>query len=173
MAIRTNLANVNLKRTCASLYMNAASPQAYALDANETTDIYPGMVAMIHADGEVKVCSGLAGDFPLGLFANFAVDGVADEITTDPQRMTGVWVGGADAQYSILSPAFDTNATWAVGADGADVLLCAGRGTNNLGKLTPRANVDTAGWEVDADAEVVAKLISVPSTSEIIVAPIR
>jgi hypothetical protein len=174
MAFRTTLANVNQKRTCASLYTNAASPQSYTFDANYSgIDIYPGMVAMMHADGEVTVCSGLAADFPLGLFANFCAPTLGvDEVTTDPNRQIGVWVGGADAQFSVLAPAFDTNADWHVGVDGADVLLCAARGASNKGQLTILANVDTSGYEVDADAEVVAKLISVVSATEIIVAPV-
>lgn len=174
MALRTTLANVNQKRTIASLYMNAASPQAYVFDPGYSGgDILPGMVAMMQDDGEVTLCTGAAGAIPLGFFAHFIAPTLGiDEVTTDPMRMVGVWVGGADAQYSILAPAFDTTKTWAVGHDGVDVFLVAGKGTHNMGMLCP-AGVDAAvNHEVDTDAIPVAKLISRVSATEIIVQPV-
>ena len=64
------------------------------------------------------------------------------EMTTDAAGIAGVWVGGADAQYSILAPAFDqTAANWS--AAGPETLLVAGIGTA-LGKLTPAVASSTA-----------------------------
>jgi hypothetical protein len=174
MAFRTTLANVNQKRTCASLYVNAAAPQSYTLDPGYSGgDIYPGMVAMMHDDGEVTLHTGADHLVPLGLFANFCAPTLGvDEVTTDPNRQIGVWVGGADAQFSVLAPAFDTTKSWVVGHDGVDVYLVAGSGTHNLGMLCPAGHDDTANHTVEADAVPVARLISVVSTTEIIIAPV-
>lgn len=177
MAFRTTLSNLNLKRTLASLYMSAASPQAFTFDPNYAgVDIYPGMVMAVHGDGIVTLCSGAATVEPLGLAAHFVAPTIGvDEVTTDPTRMIGVYVGGPDAQYSILAPAFDTTKTWAVPTDGTEVLLVAGSGALNEGKLCPKPAADdaTVGYEVLAAAKPIARLVSVPSATEIIVAPVR
>jgi hypothetical protein len=177
MAFRTTLANLNLKRTFASLYMYPAVPQSYTFDPNYSgADIYPGMVMSMHADGVVTLCDGTDAHAPLGFSAAFVAPTLGvDEVTVDPTREIGVWVGGPGAQYSILAPAFDTTQTWTVPTDGTEVLLVAGAGANNIGKLCPQpsTNDTTSGYEVQHDAVPIAKLISVPSASEIIVAPIR
>lgn len=177
MAFRITLANLNLKRTIASLYMYPAVPQSYTFDPNYAgVDIYPGMVMAFHGDGVVTLCDGSAVSKPLGFSAAFVAPSIGtDEVTTDPTREIGVWVGGAGAQFSILAPAFDTTQTWAMALDGSDVLLVAGSGAQNKGKLVPAVAVDdaTVGFEIESTATPIAKLISVPSAAEIIVAPIR
>lgn len=177
MAFRLPLSQVGLKRTIASLYMYAGVPQSYTFDPEWAgVDIYPGMVMALAGDGVVTLCDGTATVSPLGFSAAFVAPSIGvDEVTTDPTREMGVWVGGSDALFSILAPAFDTTQSWAVPSDGSEVLLVAGSGVDNMGKLCPVVDSDdsTSGYEVLALANVVAKLISVPSATEIIVAPIR
>ena len=182
----TTLDNVSQHRTIKPLYaFHQATPQGFTLDPNwdtSTADILPGMVMTNIGGNCVTLSDGLAGTASYGLSAAFCAPVLKiDEVTDSGIDAMGVWVGGLDAQFSVLAPAFDTGITgtnsvsWSDAAealeDGTEVLLVPGKGTANRGKLVPQvatSNTD-AGHATDKDASPIARLIEVVSTTEIII----
>ena len=120
--LRTPL-NLNYqKRTIRPLYANTqATPKAMFLDPawNFAVDIYPGMVVdkvvgvagnviTLHATGSAAQAVGLADFFEaptLGI----------RQITDSGINACAVWVLGPDAEFVVLSPAFDTSLTYTRG----------------------------------------------------------
>jgi len=103
------------KRTIRPLYAwHSAVPYACFLDtvAVGTAVVYPGAVAVKTTGEQMDVFAtaaglpgkgspdGGAGDVPFGLFNNF-INGTMDELHGGTE--IGVWVGGRDAVFEILS----------------------------------------------------------------------
>lgn len=193
---RTTLSNVSQKRTLNCVYgYHQATPQAFVLSDDwdtSTADIYPGMVAQKAGGETVTLCEGGANEPAFGLFANFIAPSLGiDEVTDSDMNLVGVWVGGTDAQFEVIAPAWDNGlpadfwnhaqsvagsttamntalaaSTGAAATDATqEVLLVAGSGTANKGKLCPQVSVDYtgagdyAGHDIAADADPIARLI--------------
>lgn len=150
---RTSVANVSAHRTCLPLYeIHQATPVATFLDANETGQIYSGMVATKTGADEVSLCN--ATQAPFGLFALDKNDVIDDLDGLDDLQPFAVWQGGPDAYFQIDSPAFDDAQTYTI-SDGAVTALYS----NASGELT----------SVDGTGPPVAELIEVVSSTRIII----
>lgn len=164
----TPITNVSQKRTLRPLYaQHQATPYGGFLDSawNRAVDIYPGMVMTKLGGENFTLCNGGATMKPFGLSALFVAPTLGiDEVKPTNTNLFTVWVGGADAVFEILAPAFDTTATWTVPTDGSRKLLYVTNTTHSLkqGLLSP-----TTGSTVGTDA--IAELIDVVGTSKIIV----
>ena len=164
----TPITNVSQKRTLRPLYaQHQATPYGGFLDSawNRAVDIYPGMVMTKLGGENFTLCNGGATMKPFGLSALFVAPTLGiDEVKPTNTNLFTVWVGGADAVFEILAPAFDTTATWTVPTDGSRKMLYVTNTTHSLkqGLLSP-----TTGSTVGTDA--IAELIDVVGTSKIIV----
>jgi hypothetical protein len=120
--LRTPL-NLNYqKRTIRPLYANTqATPKAMFLDPawNFAVDIFPGMVmdrvtavagnvVTLHASATAGAVVGLADFFEAPTFG-------IRQITDSGINACAVWVLGPDAEFVVLSPAFDTALTYTRG----------------------------------------------------------
>lgn len=157
-------ANVaGVRRTIRPLYAtHQATPYGgfLAEDFNkQTSEILPGEV-MTKLAGETFTKMTEADHEPFGLSDLFVTRSI-DE-TTVSGTMT-VWVGGKDAVFEVLAPAFDTDATWVMPEDGTRVPLRVTLGADG-GKLTTKAAA--AG---SVSSKVAATLIDVVGTNKIIV----
>ena len=152
------LANVHKKRSLQPLLAQTqASPWPVFIDTASvgTTVIYPGMVATKSAGETVKIANTTANQVPFGLFANF-VNGDFDELGDSTEA--SVWRGGPDSQFAVTSDALDAGVSWTtLDSTAGGVLLYS----NASGLLTNT----NAGSQIP-----VARLISAPSNSKIIVA---
>jgi hypothetical protein len=162
----TPITNVSQKRTLRPLYaQHQATPYGGFLDSawNRSVDIYPGMVMSKLGGENFSLCNGTTK--PFGLAALFVAPTLGiDEVKPTNTNLFTVWVGGQDAVFEILAPAFDTTASWTVPTDGSRKLLYVTNTTHSLkqGLLSP-----TTGATVGTDA--IAELIDVVGTSKIIV----
>jgi hypothetical protein len=157
---RPTLANPAQKRTLRPIYaQHQATPHAGFLNPSwaKTFDIFPGTVMVRLTDEVFTPYTGAAGQRPYGLSALFCAPTLGiDEVTSTGTNLFTVWVGGEQAYFEVLAPAFDTTATWTAPTDGSIKLLTG----NSQGKLTP----------VGANAaNAVAELISVLDTSKILI----
>jgi len=167
--LRTTLANVSVQRTIRPLYaFTQATPYAGFLDPawDKSVDIYPGMV-MAKLDQEKFTLLSNTTHEPFGLSALFLAPVLGiDEVTPSGTNNFTAWrLGGADATFEILAPAFAASATWANPTDGSRTPLrvtLTGH-ADGPGKLTPEA----AGANVST--KVAATLISVVGTNKIVV----
>jgi hypothetical protein len=168
--LRTTLEKSYIKRTVRPLYgWSQATPQDMKLDAgfyDAGVKVFPGMVATKTAGQNVTVV-GDAADAPLGLFGLYIGGDDIDEVKDQGVNSVAVWVLGPDAQFEILSPAFDTDATY---DDEGETLLHAWVAGADQGKLAP-AGSTKAGHTLST--EPVARLVEVVSDSVIIVAGLR
>ncbi len=128
---RVSLANPNLKRTIQPKYAGTqATPYAGYLDPawTRTVDILPGMVMYKTGNGETFSLCSASTHKPFGLSALFlapngsSIGGPVDEVTGTANGF-GVWTGGKDATFEILSPAFDTSADYTLPTDGSRKML--------------------------------------------------
>ncbi len=157
---RPPLSNPTQKRTLRPLYANyQATPWAGFLDPDLDVDfdILPGTV-MQRLYGEVFApYTGEAGTVPFGLSALFVAPKLGvNEVSSSGTGLFTVWVGGDQAAFEVLAPAFDTEATWPTTTGPSRVMLTA----NDKGRLTPRG--------VTAE-NAIAELIDIPSTDKIVV----
>lgn len=157
---RPNLANPAQKRTLRPIYaQHQATPHAGFLDPNwgKTFDIYPGTVMVRLQDEVFTPYTAATGSRPYGLSALFCAPVLGiDEITATGTNLFTVWIGGEQAFFEILAPAFDTTVTWVAPTNGSIQLLTS----TNHGLLTP-----TGVNENNA----IAELISVESPSKILI----
>lgn len=155
--------NPSIKRTCRGLYtFTQATPWSGFLDESwdHSYDIFPGTVMRRVGNGDLFLpYTGAAGTKPFGLSALFDAPRFGVSEVTDPTlNAWAVWVGGEQALFEILAPAFDVDADWP-DLDpqvGAQTMLTA----NEHGLLTP---------EGVTEYNTVAELIEVRSTNKIIV----
>jgi len=154
--------NPSLKRTCRGLYtFTQATPWSGFLDStwDKSFDIYPGTVMTRVGNGDVfRPYVGTAGTKPFGLSSLFVAPTMGvSEVTDESLNAFAVWVGGEQALFEVLAPAFDQEADWSLDDQvGAQTMLTA----NASGLLTP-----TGVTEYNA----IAELIEVRSPSKIIV----
>jgi len=149
------LSNVHKKRSCRPLYSHhQATPYAAFLDTASvgTTVIVPGMVAtQIGATEKMGIYDGTnAALEPFGLFANF-INGDMDELGDGTE--IGVWRGGKDAVFEVLTDALAAVSWTGISAANTAVFATSG------GKLT---NSDGGGPRV-------ATLMEAPSNNKIII----
>lgn len=157
---RPTLANPAQKRTLRPIYaQHQATPHAGFLDPtwDKSFDILPGTVMVRLTDEVFTPYTGAAGQRPYGLSALFVAPTLGiDEATSTGTNLFTVWIGGDQAFFEVLAPAFDTEATWVAPTDGSIQLLTA----TEEGKLTPEG----------ADhSNAIAELISVLDTTKILI----
>lgn len=143
--IRTSLELNYVKRTFRQLYgYTQATPQSGFLDTAwaRGVAIYPGMV-LTRTTGDNYTLIGSGGqtssDVPAGFCANFIGGYGVDELLDAGINALAVFVLGADAEFEVLSPAFDTtggsgSAGWAQ-TSGADNYVYASISGSNQGQL--------------------------------------
>jgi hypothetical protein len=156
------MANPAQKRTIRPLYaQHQATTYAGFLnpDWDRSFDIFPGSV-MCRLRGEVFTpYTGAGAQKPFGLSALWCAPTTGiDEVTGTGTNLFTVWVGGEQAVFEILAPAFDQTADWTAAneTDGGIRLLTS----TNKGLLTPTG--------VNAD-NAVCELVDVVSTDKILV----
>jgi hypothetical protein len=157
---RPPLANPAQKRTLRPIYaQHQATPHGGFLDPTwaKTFDIYPGTVMVRKADEVFAPFTGATGQRPYGLSALFCAPILGiDEVTATGTNLFTVWIGGEQAFFEVLAPAFDTTATWTAPTNGSIQLL----GATSTGLLTPVGVTE---------ATAVAELISVLSPTKILI----
>lgn len=156
---RPTLANPAQKRTIRPLYAHhQATPWAGFLDPSwdRSFDILPGTV-MARVTKEIFTpYTGAAGQVPVGLSAFFVAPSLGiDEIISTGMNNFSVWLGGPDAMFEILAPAFDATADWTLPVN-ETVLLTA----TDEGLLTPTGATP---------ANMVVELIDVIGADKIVV----
>lgn len=152
-----------LKRTIRPNYAwSQATPNDAKLDPawDRSVAIYPGMVFMKTRGNAVTLLNGTGQ--PYGLVGIYVGGDGIDEARAAGNNSCPVWVLGPDAEFEILAPAFDTDATWTDPADGTVALVHAHVSGPKRGKLCP------AG-EATASTKPVARLIRVDSADKIVV----
>lgn len=157
---RPPLSNPAQKRTLRPLYaQHQATPWGGFLDPNLNVDfdILPGTV-MQRLYGEVFApYTGAAGTVPFGLSALFVAPRLGvNEVSSSGTGLFTVWVGGDQAVFEVLAPAFDTTATWPTVTGPGRTMLTA----NAQGRLTP-AGVTSEN--------AIAELIDIPSPDKIVI----
>ncbi len=164
--IRTTLNKAWIHRTLRGLYMfTQATPKAVYLDPawDRSVAIYPGMVAMKTSGDNVTLIGGSG--LPLGLFGEYIGGDAIDEPGESGVNATAVWVFNSDAEFEVLSPAFDTGATWADPGDGTVKLVHAYTDGVRRGKLAPAGQTGRG----TLTAKPVARLIRIDSSTQIVV----
>lgn len=165
--LRTTLDKAYIKRTIRPLYGWAqATPKSCFLDPawDRSVPIFPGM-AMARTSGENYTLLATGMD-PSGLCGLYIGGDGIDEVADAGVNVLAVWVLGPDAEFEILSPAFDAAASWADPGNGTDLLVHAAVSGANRGKLVP------AG-AANASTRPVARLLKVVSPTKIIVGGLR
>lgn len=157
---RPPLSNPAQKRTLRPLYANyQATPWGGFLDPDldVSFDILPGTV-MQRLYGEVFApYTGEAGTAPFGLSALFVAPRLGvNEVSSTGTGLFTVWVGGDQAVFEVLAPAFDIEATWPTVTGPGRFMLTA----NASGRLTPEG--------VTAE-NAIAELIDIPSPDKIVI----
>lgn len=148
---RVSLANAFAKRTLRPLLeKHQATPLAVTLSADETDDIYSGMVAALRSDGTVEIADDDTTN-PFGLFAldrNSVINDTdgqpadGSSVGTTSGRAFAVWQGGPDAYFRLDLPAFEEGSYTA-----GDALY-----VSSAGKLTNSGS----GTKVGTVVEVVS-----------------
>lgn len=136
---RPPASNPALKRPLRPLYaQHQATTYGGFLDPswNRSFDIYPGTVMCRLSKEIFTPYTGAGNQKPYGLSALFVAPQLGvDEVTATSTNLFTVWVGGEQAVFEILAPAFDATANWTSAnvTDGGRQLLTA----TNQGLLTP------------------------------------
>jgi len=157
---RPPLSNPAQKRTLRPLYANhQATPWGGFLDPDLDVnfDILPGTV-MQRLYGEVYApYTRAAGTVPFGLSALFVAPNLGvNEVSSTGTGLFTVWVGGDQAVFEVLAPAFDTEANWPTVTGPARTMLTA----NAQGRLTPTGVTSE---------NAIAELIDIPSPDKIVI----
>lgn len=156
------ISNPALKRTIRPiLAQHQATTWPGFLDPNwnRSFDIYPGTVMTRLHDEVFTPYTATGNEKPFGLSAFFVAPQLGvDEVTATGTNLFTVWVGAEQAVFEILAPAFDQTANWTAASvtDGGYQLLTA----TNQGLLTPTGVTE---------ANAIAELVSVESTSKILI----
>ena len=163
------MGNVAQKRTIRPLYANTqATPWGGYLDPawDRSVDIYPGMVlAKGPTPGETFTLATNMTQRALGLSALFVAPVLGiDEVKSSGANNLTCWVGGPDAFFEILAPAFDPTANWTLPTDGTRKLL-----TFTVTGHPKGAGLVTVLGTANASTSVVADLVNVVGTSKIII----
>lgn len=164
--IRTTMDKAWIKRPYRPTYgWTQQTPQAVLVDPawDRSVDIYPGMVAM-KTKGDNATLINATGD-PYGFWAEYIGGDGIDEPLERGVNASAVWVMGPDAEAEILSPAFDTGASWVDPADGTIVLVHAYVDGANRGKLTPAGTTGRG----TLSTKPVCRLHRVDSATKIVV----
>lgn len=159
--LRTRLNKAYIKRTIRPLYSySQATPKSVFLDPawDRSVNIWPGMAFMRTAGENVSLLN--ATGVPYGLGALYVGGDGIDEVLDAGINAFAVWVLAPDAEFEILAPAFDPDATWTDPGNGTEALVYASTTGANRGKLVPAG---AAG----ASAEPVARLLKVNSAAKI------
>jgi hypothetical protein len=154
--IRTTMDKAWIKRPYRVTYgWTQQTPNAVLLDPawDRSIAIWPGMVAMKTKGDNVTLING-TGE-PLGFFAEYIGGDGIDEPLERGVNATAVWIMAPDAEAEVLSPSFDTGASWVDPADG----------TMRRGKLAPAG---TSGRGT-LTAVPVCRLHRVDSATKIVV----
>jgi hypothetical protein len=157
---RATITNPSQKRTLRPIYaQHQATTWGGFLNPawTKSFDILPGTV-MARLSAEVFTpFTGAGGQKPFGLSALFVAPNLGiDEVTATGTNLFTVWVGGNQATFEVLAPAFDTTATWTAPVNGGSVLLTG----NAQGKLTPVGATNANG---------IAELLDVLSPDKILI----
>ena len=161
---RPPISNPALKRTIRPIYaQHQATTYGGFLDPNwnRSFDILPGTFLMCRLTKEIFTpFTGSAGQTPFGV-SRLCSSRPAWEWTRSPppeRTLFTVWVGGPQAVFEILKPAFDSTANWASAnvTNGATALL---KPLSTNGLLT------TGG----TGANCIAELIDVPTTDKLLI----
>lgn len=159
---RPPLSNPALKRTIRPIYaQHQATTYGGFLSPtwDRSFDIYPGTVMYRQTKEIFAPYTGAGNQKPFGLSALFVAPQLGvDECSATGTNLFTVWVGGEQAVFEILAPAFDGDADWTAAnvTDGGCQLLTA----TNQGLLTPTgAN----------NANAICELVDVESTDKILV----
>lgn len=162
--IRTTIDKVFIKRTIRPLYgPTQATPKGGVfVRAEGDPAIFPGM-AVAHFGGDQYGAITGDSDVPAGLSALYVGGDDIDEPRDSGIDAFAVWVLGPDAEFEILAPAFDTEASWTE-PDGGEVLVFPADGDGAL----PAGTLVPAG-HAQAGNEPVARLIGVESETKIVV----
>ena len=162
--LRTTLDKAYLKRTIRPLYgWTQATPKSEFLDPafDRGIDIWPGMVATTTGAASGTVTPAVAdGDIPTGLFGLYIGGDGIDEILDQGVNAVAVWVMGPDAEFEIVSPAFEeSDGTFVENA----LLHFLGTGAgDDRGKICPAD-------ATNASTRPLAKLIKIVSTDKLII----
>lgn len=122
--LRVPLAKAWIHRTLRVLYgWTQTTPANVLLDPawDRSVDIFPGMVAMKTAGEKVTLINSTG--IPYGLFGEYVGGDGVDEPLDSGVNATAVWVLGPDAEFEVLSPAFDTGSSWSDPGNGT-IKLC-------------------------------------------------
>jgi hypothetical protein len=159
---RPTVANPAQKRTLRPIYaQHQATSYGGFLDPawTRTFDIVPGTV-MCRKTAEIFTpFVGTGNQKPFGLSALFVAPTLGiDEVTATGTNLFTVWVGGEQAVFEVLAPAFDQTASWTSvnPTDGGRTLLTG----NASGLLTPTGATNQ---------NAIAELLDVESTDVILV----
>jgi hypothetical protein len=167
--LRVPLTKAWIKRTLRVKYgWVQTTPKDVKVDPawDRSVAIYPGMVAMKTKGDLVSLVGGAAATVvPYGLFGEYIGGDGLDEPLARGVNSTAVWVLGPDAEFEVLSPAFDTGATWTDPADGTVRLIHTYVDGANRGKMAPAGTTGRG----TLTTKPIAKLIRVDSAAMIVV----
>jgi hypothetical protein len=162
--LRVPIAKSYIKRTIRPLYgWTQATPKSQFLDPawDNSVPIYPGMAMMRTAGEAVTLLNGTGK--PMGLAAFYEGGDGIFEISEQGVNACAVWVLSDDAEFEVLSPAFDESVSWVDPGTGVISLVHAYTSGAKRGRLCPAG---TSG----ASTNPVAKLVKVNSATKITIA---
>lgn len=162
--LRVPLSKAWLHRTLRVLYgWTQTTPASVLLDPawDRSVAIFPGMVAMKTAGEKVTLINSTG--IPYGLFSEYIGGDGLDEPGDSGVNATAVWTLAPDAEFEVLSPAFDTGSTWTDPGNGTVKLIHAIVDGENRGKLAPAGQIDRG----TLSAKPVCRLMKVDSTTKI------
>lgn len=165
--LRVPLASAYLKRTIRPLYSyTQATPKPQFLDPawDRSVSIWPGMCLMRKGGDLVSLVDGTG--VPMGLSALYVGGDGIDEVLDSGVNALTVWVLGSDAEFEVLSPAFDDTLSWTDPTDGTGTLVHAWATGAGRGKLA-FAGATKSGHTLTT--RPVARLLKVNSTKKITV----
>lgn len=170
--LRTPLDKAHIKRTLRERYSHSATtPASFDLDPDwdKSVDIYPGMAAMLNSTAASGAASEVtlldATGRPFGLFGVYIAPGYGiDEQADAGVQAVPVWRLTEGAEFEVLAPAFDDQATWTFPTDGTALLVHAytGASASARGVLCP------AG-ATGASTKPIARAVERPSSDVLVI----